>query len=315
MNKIYIGSLLLLLFVTAHSQQLPDRSYFSEMGFVWNPAITGESQHWEAFAAYRQQWAGFEGNPNTVSIGTQFPILDFNMGLGGFIIQDYVQPISSTNIGLNYAYHLELGFLGDDVLSIGLLGTFSQFGVEPGNIFVSHGGDDLVPVGERSKFTFNAGFGFYYVSHSNAYSSSFSDRSYFFMGLAANQVIPFRHSFEEQPGGIDRYQRSIHANGIIGARILNDYFFVEPFLWVNYAEPQIFNMNFGVKAEWIDIFWGGLTYSTNEAVTLQAGYILTAGLPRFNSIRIGSLATFNTGSFTQSRGLSYEFYLAYRYLL
>ena len=316
MNKFYLTLTFLVISLSmVWSQQLPDRSYFREMSFVWNPAMTGETQHWEAFAAYREQWSGFEGNPRTVSVGTHIPILDYNMGVGGYITQDYVQPVSSTNIGLTYAYQLEVGLFGEDVLSIGLLGSFSQLGVEASEIVINDGGDALVPTGDRSAFSFNAGFGLYYVSHSNAYSQSFSDESYFFIGLAVNQLIPSNLTLSE--GTVtDNYKRAIHANAIIGGRILtSDAFFVEPYLWMNYAEGNVFNMNFGVTGELVDVVWGGLSYSTTQSATLQAGYIYTAGLPRYNSIRIGSAATINSADVTRPRGLSYEFYLAYRYLL
>ncbi len=304
--------MLFLLVQTTSAQQLPDRSYFNDLSFVWNPAMTGESQHWEAFASYRQQWMGFEDSPRTATIGAQFPLLDYNMSLGGFIIQDFVQPFETSTVGFNYAYQLELGLVGDDVLSIGLMGTMSQFAVNSIDIVVNDIGDVLVPIDERSKMVFNSGVGLYYVSHSNAYSNSFSDESYFFMGLAANQLIPMDTKFSQ---GNDNYKRAIHANAIIGARIISDEFFIEPLVWANYSEGNVFSANMGAKIEFTDLFWGGIAIATNQSATVQAGYIHTPGSSRFSTIRIGSLATINTGSLSQPRGVSYEFYLAYRYSL
>lgn len=315
MNKYYLSISFLLLFHYAIGQQLPDRSYFSGMNFLWNPAMTGEAQQWDVFSSYRQQWAGFEGNPKTLSVGAQFPILDYNMGLGGYIIRDEVQPINTTNIGLNYAYHLKLGLFKADVISIGLTGNFSQFVVDPNQIVVNDLGDGLAPIGERSKFTMNGGVGLYYVSHSNAYSQSFSDESFFYFGAAANQIIPFDLMVEGEEANLNNFKRAIHANATIGARVLTDYFFVEPSVWANYSQGNIFNMNLGVTFEIYDLMWAGVAYSTVQATTLQAGYIFQEGLPQYNSIRIGTLATFNTGNFTQPRGLSYEFFIGYRYLL
>lgn len=316
MNKNYIVVLLLFGLQVLQAQQLPDRSYFSNMNFIWNPAITGSYQHWEAFGSYRQQWAGFEGNPETITVGTQFPILEYNMGIGGFINQDYIQPISSTNLGLTYAYHIQTGFFGSDVFSIGLIGTATQFSIDPNQIFITDADDLLIPEGENSQFTYNMGIGFYYVSHSNAYSQSFSDESYIYFGAAANQIIPLDLIFDNSNQTPLNFKRAIHANAIFGAKILTDYFSVEPFVWANYTEGNVFNVNLGVNLEMYDLLWGGIAYSSTNNVTLQAGYILNDSfLPPYNSIRIGTLASFNSAGAVQPRGLSYEFFIGYRYLL
>ncbi len=295
----------------ARAQQVPDRNYFRGMSFIWNPAMTGDGQYWETFANYRRQWLGFEGAPRTSSIGIHYPFVDFNMGLGGFFIHDYTAPIRNTTVGGTYSYQFELGLFKNDRLALGIMGFASQFLIDAVEIDVVDPDDVLIPVGESAQFTFNAGGGFYYVSHSN--NNSRYDRSYFFFGAAANQALPSDLIFSDSDEPTN-YKRSIHANATLGGRIINDEFFIEPYIWVNYAAPNIFNTNVGFNAEVYSTLWGGLNYSTNETFSIQAGYIIADGLLTDEStLRIGTIATLSLGTLGKPRGISYEFILAYRF--
>ena len=295
-------------------QQLQDRSNFRDISFLWNPAMTGGEEYWEIAAQYRQQWVGFDDAPSTVNIAGQFPILEYNMSLGTFFNYDNLGALSLTTIAGTYAFHLEPNFVRGDRLSIGLLGVFSQLAVNGLNFDVIDEDDTLIPIGENSQFVFNAGFGFYYVSHANSgFQRRRGEKSYFFVGAATNQLLPSNVFFQGVDGNVN-YKRAIHANGIIGARILNEGYFIEPYLWVNYATPNIFKGDLGVILELEDSMWGGLALSSNESMTIQAGYIVADGL--FNkdgTVRLGTTATINLGNVANDRGVSYGFYFAYRY--
>ena len=294
---------------TAQTQQLFQRSDFRELSFTWNPAMTATNDYWEAFAAYRRQWAGFEGSPRTAAIGISYPFLDYNMSLGGLFVQDHIQPIQNTTLGATYAYHLEIGLFNNDRLSVGLSGIMNQFSVDALELQVIDPDDVNIPIGEKTTFNFNAGAGFYYVSNDNIRGLE----NYFFVGAAANQAFANDLRFDNKDGQVN-FKRSIHANATIGGHFVSDYFFIEPYLWANYAYPNIFNVSAGVIMEIYDTAWGGLSYNTNESASFQAGYIVKDWfLQQNNTIRIGGLVTINTGSLGQPRGLTYEFYLAYRF--
>ena len=311
MKQIFTILGLLTLAYCCHAQQLPDRNYYRGMNFVWNPAMTGDGQYWEILANYRRQWLGFEDAPRTSSVAAHYPFVDFNMSLGGFFVHDYTAPLRNTLIGTTYAYHLEVGLFRDDRLSLGIMGVISQFMIDAVEIEVIDPDDTLLPTGEQAEFFVNAGGGFYYVSHYNR--SSRFDKSYFFIGAAANQALPSDLRFTDSPDKVN-YKRAIHANATIGGRVVNDNFFIEPYVWVNYAAPNIFNFNLGFNTEVYSTLWGGLNYSTNETFSIQGGYIIADGLLTDEStLRIGTIASISLGNLGKPRGISYDFILAYRF--
>lgn len=297
----------------ANGQQIFDRSDFRDLSFTWNPAMTATQDYWEAFADYRRQWAGFEGSPRTASIGVSYPFVDYNMSIGGYFMHDQVQPLQNTTIGGNYAYHIDLGIFRGDRLSIGISGIINQVNIDALDFVVVDPDDVNIPIGEQSQINFNAGIGFHYVS--NASSNYLNSGSYFFMGAAVNQGVPNQINLTNGEEPI-RFDRVIHGNALVGGHIITDYFFIEPYVWVNYAYPGIYNGKLGVVMEIYDVAWGGLSYASNNAVAIQAGYILKGGfLDRDGALRIGIQATVNTGSIGKVRGLSYESYVAYRFQL
>jgi len=101
------GFALFLLPLGANAQQLPDRSPFTDISFVWNPAMTAVWDYWELAANYRQQWVGFEDAPLTASLAVQYPFPKFNTSIGGFFFHDETRPLQSNVVGFNYAYKMK----------------------------------------------------------------------------------------------------------------------------------------------------------------------------------------------------------------
>ena len=308
MNKLILILVGIFGMKIAQSQQIFQTSEFRDINFSWNPAMTATADYGEVYAAYRREWAGFEGAPQTTSVGASYPFLDHNMSVGGFFTIDRIQPVQNITIGGTYAYHLKLGIRNNDRLSLGLMGTINQFSMNAVDIRVVDPDDVNIPIGERTTFNFNGGAGFYYVSHDNINSLN----SYFFVGAAVNQALPV-DVFIENREGVVNFKRAIHGNATVGGRVIADYYFIEPYLWLNHAYPNVFNLNLGVNMEFYEIAWGGLAYNTNKSVAFQAGYILKDWvLQQHMSLRIGGLARVNTGTSGQARGMTYEFYFGYR---
>lgn len=292
------------------SQQLPDRSVFPEKSFIWNPAMTAPWDYWEGAIDYRQQWLGFEDAPRTALVDFQYPVLDYNNSIGGFFMQDNIKPLKTSIFGLTYAYKVKFGRRRPDQLSIGVMGTMSQHFLDALEVVVNDQGDEFIPSGEISKFSFNAGLGLFYTS----YAKDDFDRNFFYFGLAANQLLPSKLVFDEF-GGVTGLKRAIHANAIAGMRLIKEDIFIEPSLWVNYSSVNVINAHLNIKMEKHEAFWAGLTYVTNHTIAIQAGLITTKGFAREGSLRIGTMGSYNIGSFGQFRGLGYEAYVAYRFEL
>lgn len=302
-------TILLLLFpVFAFGQQIADRSPFSETSFIWNPAMTAVWDYWEFSINYRQQWVGFNDAPRTISIGMQYPFVDNNMSMGGFVVNDKIRPLQSNTFGFTYTYKFGLGISDNDQLSLGILASLNHYLFNATDFEIKDLDDNLVPIGESAKFTPNVGFGFFYTTYGkDAYRKNF-----FFLGAAANQILQGSLIFE-QTSGDGNFKRVLHGNALLGARFINDGVYIQPSVWVNYAYQNLVDINLNIKMEVPDSFWAGLNYSTNQTVALQLGYIVSDGFAKDGTMRIGVLGSYNIGSFGQFRGLGYEFYVAYRF--
>lgn len=293
------------------AQQLTQRSPFSETSFIWNPAMTAPWDYWEMGVNYRQEWMGFQDAPTTATLQMQYPFERENMSLGGFFIHDNASPITLNSVGFAYAYRMQLDRRrGGRQLSIGLNATLSHIYVNGLEIVVNDQDDDLIPTGENNKISPNLGFGVFYTS----YSRDEFDKTFFFAGLAANQVLPLSVLLDDF-GGNANLTRTLHGNLILGTRIINRDVYIQPAAWVNFSAPNITEVNLNVKLEKQEAFWAGLNYSTTQTIGIQGGAILNNDFTRDGTMRIGTAGTFNIGQFGKFRGLGFEFYLAYQFEL
>ncbi|MEN0006277.1 MAG: PorP/SprF family type IX secretion system membrane protein [Bacteroidota bacterium] len=311
MKKLYFAFALLFPFTLA-AQQLPDGTPFQENQFIWNPAMTAVYDYWELGATYRQQWLGFNDAPTTATMQVQYPFRRKKFSLGGYFMFDDVGPVRYTSLAFSYAYKFSPRFRKYDQLSIGFMGILNQFFVDGLEVEVNDQDDAFIPRNESSGFSPNASVGVFYTS----YGREDRKKDYFYAGIAANQLIPSNLTLEQAQGSSDaNFQRAIHANAIVGYRFIEDELFIEPMLWVNYAMANLVNGYIGIRLEQYKAFWGGLTYSSNQTVGIQAGYILPEIWNKDDAVRIGLNGTYNIGNFGNYRSVGFEFYTAYRFEL
>ncbi len=299
----------LLLPTGAKAQQLPDRSPFTDVSFLWNPAMTGLSDYWELAANYRQQWVGFDNAPLSASLALQYPFQKSNASIGGFFIHDETLPLQGNTLGFNYAYKLRLQGRKSGQLSFGLMATIQQYTVDGLDLIVTDDDDVNIPRGEFTTMTPNVGAGVYYTS----YAGGDFEKSFFFAGLGANQLLPTDLRFKES-GSTTNFKRAVHGNATLGYRFIKETIFFEPSVWVNYSSANIADANLSLKMEKQEAFWAALTYNTNQTLFVQLGYIVVKGMPKDAALRIGALGSYNIGTFGDARGVGYEFYAAWRFV-
>ena len=291
------------------AQQMANRPAFNEMGYLWNPAMTAMSQALELSMSYRRQWAGFDGAPSTAALGFQLPFADQNMSLGGFFNHDEIQPIIFNQIGMTYAYGFRPGLRQNDRLSIGLAGLANQQLFDGLDLVVNDPDDQLIPGGEGNQFMLNAAAGFLYQSN----TSDFYGKSFFYFGGAVTNLLPGGFDYAAM-GSTARYRSRMHANAVIGARIVRDVFVIEPSVWIDYVPENIFQTNLGVRMEMIDTFWAGINYASASLMSFQVGAYLKNVLAKDGYLKVGTQGSFNMGDIAATRGGSYDFYLGYQYM-
>lgn len=314
-RKMSLLVIALLVITSMSAQQLPARSPFASNNFIWNPAMTAVEDYWEVGVTHQQEWVGFEDAPETTTIYGQYPVLKENFSLGGFLVLDEIKPIRNNTLALTYAYKLKFGPRKrrrsgprtQAQLSLGLMLAMQQVFIDGGDYIVRDAGDPLQPVGELNEFVPNVGLGVFFASR----PTGPNDKSFFYAGAGTNQILPQDITFRETlPTG--NLERAFHGNATIGYRSVGTNFVIEPSFWLNTAGKNISNSQVNLNIEYPKAFWGGLSYSLNQTLALQLGYLLPGGFTDTDTIRLGLLGSFNMGGFGPARGLGYGFYVAYR---
>lgn len=111
--------LLMLLFGSTGvwAQQLPMSSLYHHNRFMINPANAGQEDGLFTQLNFRNQWAGVKGSPITGWLNVHSPI-GKNTNVGGSVIFDRTDIITTFNVQLAYAHNIRLS--GEHYLSFGL---------------------------------------------------------------------------------------------------------------------------------------------------------------------------------------------------
>lgn len=304
--RLLLPIFIALLPLSAIGQQLSSGTPFQNYRFIWNPAMTAAWEHWETGMSFRQDWVGFEGSPQTATIHGQYPFTREKMSLGGYFMYDDVGPIRFSTLAATYSYKFSPRFQRGDQLSIGIMAMVNQFIIDGLDVKVKDEDDAFLLVNESSQIKPNAGIGIFYTT----YARDTYRKTYYYGGIAANQLLPSDVTFENV-GSEGNLKRVIHANAVIGARFVNDEFFVEPSLWINYSAPNIINGLLSVRIEQYRAFWAAVSFTGDQTAGIQVGYILPDLWLRDGDLRIGAQGSYNVGDFGKARGMGFEIYVGY----
>lgn len=308
-NRIYTLVLLgMLIWGTVDAQQLPYRNSFGSQDFTLNPGMTAKSEYMESGAVYQRQWLGFESAPRTTTAYIQYPLVYQNMGLGGYLVQDKAGALEWNSVGLSYSYKIKVGLTYEDQLSVGVLATLGQYSFYGSKTKAFDQGDNLLMDETGREFLPNFGAGVFYTSNTRMYEN---EESGFFVGLGSSQLLPLELSFDGDSES--SFRRVIHANALLGGRIVSDYFFIEPSVWVNYSGGGLIHSTANIMFEMQNAFWAGATYHTDNTFALQVGGIMTEGFLKDGELRFGVKGGFNVGPSAKYKGVGFEFMIAYRF--
>lgn len=134
---LYIWTVLCLcVFVEARAQYVVHFTHYWEMQNFYNPAGAGASGKMHAYAAYSNQFTGFENSPKSMLINIDAPLSmlkgDHSVGLG--ILNEDIGMFTNQHLYLNYAFGFKL-FKGRLVAGaqVGLVNAkFNPEGIEFG---------------------------------------------------------------------------------------------------------------------------------------------------------------------------------------
>ncbi len=144
-----------------YAQQDPQFTQFMFDKLSINPGYAGIGNELCVTGFYREQWAGFEGNPTTSMINAHMPIKSINSGAGITFFNDELGQETSTNFKGHFSYHLKN--IGSGKLGLGMsLGYISKNLGSDWDAVDDFTSDNAIPDNSTSAGTFDLSFGAFY---------------------------------------------------------------------------------------------------------------------------------------------------------
>ena len=89
-------------------QQDPLYSQYLTNPLIFNPAYAGLNNALNASVSYRNQWAGFDGNPTTLNASGHVSLVDNRVGGGLLVLKDQLGITKTTEVHALASYKLQL---------------------------------------------------------------------------------------------------------------------------------------------------------------------------------------------------------------
>lgn len=157
-----------------YAQQDPLYAQYLLNPLVLNPAYAGLNNNLNIMGAYRIQWAGFDGQPNTFNITAHSSFVENKLGAGLVIVTDKIGNVQNTEINLPLSYKLSLS---KGSLSFGMQAGIQSFRVQNNELNIYDPGD-FVFQGNEQGTRLNIGAGMIYRNDD------------WFVGLSVPRLLP-----------------------------------------------------------------------------------------------------------------------------
>ncbi|PKP20963.1 MAG: hypothetical protein CVU05_07835 [Bacteroidetes bacterium HGW-Bacteroidetes-21] len=258
MKRVLLISFICCISRIVSAQQVPLYTQYMLNDFVFNPAITGTSDYYQAKSDNRYQWVGITDAPRTYILSVYGPHRTKDMGFGGYVFNDVTGPTSRTGAYGAYAYNVRLK--EDLRLSMGLSVGLLQFKIDGSKVILHDEGDPSFGHEMYIDYVPDANMGLY------LYASNY------YFGFSASQLINNKIGFNElQSLGINKLKSHFMVHGGYTYAI-NDDFDLSPSLMVKYVSPAPVQFDLGLKCVYQKTVWAGFSYRTKDAFSFLLGY-------------------------------------------
>ncbi len=151
-----------LLSVSAWAQQDPQLTHQLYNPNLINPAYVGSDAKTTLSGAYRAQWLGMDGAPQTGFISLQHAMPNKHFGLGLNLLSEIIGPMKSTDIQIDGAYTLV--FQNGHQLAAGLKVGLQQRALDFSEIGQFNPNDPMFAAGLSSSMQAQVGTGLFYYT-------------------------------------------------------------------------------------------------------------------------------------------------------
>lgn len=285
----------LSLGLVSQAQQDPQFSMNMYNHMAVNPGYAGSQGMMSATVLNRQQWMGFEGNPQTTVFSAHMPIKPFGIasGIGVTFMDDKLGFEENMGLNLSYAYRMDLGIgnlgLG---LSAGLLskGIKGEWSIPDSDFHFSAGQDPAIPSGEESGMGFDMGLGAYFNTEN------------FYVGLASTHLL--EPTIDLGVSARADIRRHYFVTTGYNIQLPNPSFELQPSIFAK-SDGASFQMDVNANLIYNKKFWGGVSYRLGDAV------VFLVGLEMNNGMRAAIAYDFTTSAIGAYSNGSVEFMINY----
>lgn len=234
-----------------YGQHSPFYSQYMFNGLALNPAYTGSRDVLTLNTAFRYQWVGFKGAPESGSFALHTPLKDGRSNLGMILMNDRFGV--SNNSGAYGTYAFRMRTLKEDRLSFGLLGGIALLKDRWSQVNTNQGGDDVFN-GDSPLFVVpRVGFGVYY------------DTPKWYLGMSTPQILELESDSRKAYTASQLNYRSWFLSGGYLFK-LNPDLKLKPSFLVKYIQDSPVQADLNAMLIIQDRFWVGASYRTGAAV-------------------------------------------------
>ncbi len=265
-------------------------SQYMHNRYTINNAFAGSREGLSIFGAFRKQWAGIQGSPQSQLLTGHMPLKNLNMALGIQAYNETIARSSQSGFSLSYTYRIRVN--RHTWMGFSLSGGFSNFSARWSEIPIENPEDPLFGTDESSMGP-QAGFGW----------SIYNQR--FFGGFSIPEL--FSHDFSY----LDKTNFDLSQADYM---LMGGYLFdagsqleFQPSFMLRYNPEKELPSDFSATLIYNRMIWGGLTWRTNNDVVALAGVQLLPQLRIVYSFdySLDDIARFNKGAHEIS--IQYDF--------
>lgn len=268
------------LFATAQQDYQFTHYMFDNLSF--NPGYAGITNSICGTMLFRQQWAGFDGSPQTALLNVHAPVKFLRGGVGLTYVNDQLGFEKNNLVRLSYSYHKGIGV---GILGIGVSAGFIQKSINA-NWITPDGTpatDDLSIAGANSSdMAPDINFGIFYKAPN------------LYMGLSATHLGQF---------DMDELNlQNMHHYWITAGYdyLINPNFTLRPSILAktDIASTQI---DVNVNVLFKNMVWAGVSYRLSDAIAPMLGYqtLVGGGMLRIGygyDVTTSALRSYSSGS-------------------
>jgi type IX secretion system PorP/SprF family membrane protein len=262
----------------------------------YNPAFAGVEGVTKFTAMHRSQWLGYAPTvgsgtaPTTEIVSFTAPMFKVNSGIGAYIVNDRLGPISNLEAQVSYAYHLAVK---DGKLSLGLrTGMYSQ----------SVNFDLYNPIDRKDPLLQQGGV----ISQQrlDLAAGAYFRKEKWYAGVSFDHLTKANFDFDT-----DNMRSALQPHAYFTGGYYYDVSFNLRFQFMTLIKSDFTKTTFDVGgiAYLKDTMWGGLSFRQSEAAILLLGYSFL----KDKSLKLGYALDYIVKDQAAKQPTSHEFMLSY----